>query len=100
MAIHETHSEIGDLRAGIRVYPASSANPSQLSNIPFGQRVQVVCRASNFTGIPSINALYLIATPPWRGLFAAANQFANGARLGVSTNEDPIDSRLPRCPSG
>jgi hypothetical protein len=99
-SIHTTRLEIGDVRSGIRVYAGPSSTTNDLPDIPFGRRVKVLCGAPNFTGMASVNALYLVATPPWRGLFASANEFANGATLGVSTNNDPIDLKVPACPSG
>jgi hypothetical protein len=92
--------ETADARPGIVVYANNRGTTSHASDIPIGKRVRVVCRAPNYSGITTINAFYLIATPPWRGLFASANEFANGAPVGVRTNVDPIDSSVSACRSG
>jgi hypothetical protein len=89
--------EVGDVRAGIRVYRDNQGTPANASDIPIGQEVLVVCRAENYSGIGTINYFYLLATPPWRGLFASANQFANGQPVGVTTNAGELDPHVKPC---
>lgn len=92
--------EIADVRAGIAVYSDNFGTGANRADIPIGRGVTVVCVASNYSDITSINSFYLVATPPWRGLFASANQFANGAPVGVTTNSDPVDPHLRKCRTG
>lgn len=90
-------TEVADVRAGIVLYRDIHGTPANAADIPIGKRVLVICKAPNHSGIASINLFYLIATSPWRDLFASANQFANGAAVGVTTNSDPVDPRLRNC---
>jgi hypothetical protein len=93
-------TEVADVRKGIVVYRDLRASAANAPDIPIGKRVLVACKAPNRSGITTINAFYLIATPPWRGLLASANQFANGAPVGVTTNADPIDKKVKNCRLG
>lgn len=90
-------TEIADVRAGIVLYEDNLGKGSDLPNIPIGKAVSVVCVAPNFSGISSINSFYLISSAPWRGKFASANQFANGAPVGATTNAKNVDPQLKRC---
>lgn len=89
--------EVADVRKGIVVYTDNLGTRAKAIDIPIGKRVVVVCHAPNYSGSGTINAFYLIATPPWRGLFASANQFANGAPVGVTTDASPIDPEVHAC---
>lgn len=93
-------TEIADVRAGIVVYLDNRATSASAPNIPIGKRVIVVCKAPNYSGITSINYFYLLDTSPWRGLFASANQFANGAPVGVTTNAGEVDRKVQNCVGG
>lgn len=89
--------ETADVRAGIVVYADNGGRPANADDIPIGKRVLVACVAQNNSGIASINAFYLIASPPWRGLFASANQFANGVPVGETTNAGQLDTKVKPC---
>jgi hypothetical protein len=90
-------TEIADVRDGIPVFSDDKGTPAGVRNIPIGQRVQVLCKAKNYSGESSINFFYLLETPPWRGDYASANSFANGAPVGVTTHADPVDPKVPDC---
>jgi hypothetical protein len=68
--------------------PVTSGPPS----IPFGTHVEVKCWAVNVSSMGSINASYLIETPPWEGDYAPANTFLNADTGGA------IDPDVPQCP--
>lgn len=89
--------ERAGVRAGIAVYSDVRGTGADVRSIPFGQRVTVVCVAPNESGISTINAFYLISTPPWRGRFASANQFLNGTRLGETTNAGQLNPDVQKC---
>lgn len=93
----KTFTEIADVRAGLPVFADNKGTPAGVRSIPIGRHVQVLCKAKNYSGESSINFFYLIETPPWRGDYASANSFANGAPVGVTTQADPVDPRVPNC---
>jgi hypothetical protein len=74
----------------------SPNGPVIVGDIPYATRLQVACFTSNQSGIADINDFYLITTPPWRGLYAPANAFTNGAEIG-SPDAPIIDPSVPRC---
>lgn len=88
--------EIADVRSGIAVYTNNLGVPTGQS-ITIGTPVKVSCWVPNYTGIKSINSFYRLETRPWVGKYASANQFANGAPVGVTTNTHPIDPRVQKC---
>jgi len=93
-----TITEYADWRGGIQVYADNSGSASSVAAIPFNQGVNVSCLAPNDSGMTSINGFYLIASGPWKGTYASANEFTNGGpREGAG---DPnIDGRVPNCPA-
>jgi len=62
--------------------------------IPFGTEVKVKCWAPNKSSMGSINAFYLVETPPWAGKYAPANTFLNADTTGT------LDPHVPECPAG
>jgi hypothetical protein len=93
------HTEVADHVGGIPVFASPDGTPATAGAIPIGTSVQVQCYADNESGMPSVNYFYLIQTPPWKGDYASANAFANGATIGVTTGADPIDPSVPACTS-
>jgi hypothetical protein len=91
------HRETADVRAGIALYRDARGTQADARSIPIGTVVTVVCQTPNHSGIASINAFYLLETSPWKGLLASANQFANGAPVGVTTNSNAIDASVEPC---
>ncbi len=89
--------ETAGVRSGVAVYSDNRGRGAEVRSIPFGKRVTVVCVAPNEAGIASINAFYLLDTPPWSGLFASANQFLNGTKLGETTNEGQLNPAVQKC---
>jgi hypothetical protein len=59
--------------------------------IPFETHVMVKCWARNESGMGSINAFYLVETPPWAGEYAPANTFLNADTTGS------LDPDVPQC---
>ena len=91
-------TEYADWSGGVEVYADNRGTASDLDAIPFNQLVKVSCVARNDSGIRSINAFYLIASGPWKGTYASANEFTNGGRR--ETASDPsIDRRVRSCPA-
>jgi hypothetical protein len=96
-ATAKTFTEIADNRNGVPVFGSPDGSATDAPEIPFATRVQVACYTPNESGMPSINAFYLIKSPPpWTDVYAPANTFANGDPVGQpgSTNIDPA---VPRC---
>jgi hypothetical protein len=91
------HTEIADVRSGVPVFASNQGTRASVRDIPIGKHVLVRCKAPNYSGISNINFFYLIETPPWRGDYASANSFANGAKVGVTTNSHPVDHRVANC---
>lgn len=95
---HGGRFEIADNAQGVAVYAtAATPNPSG-SLIKLGTRVLVRCWIPNFSGIRSINRFYALDTAPWKHKLASANEFANGAKVGVSTAAHSVDPRIHECP--
>jgi hypothetical protein len=90
-------TEIADNRNGVAVFADPTGAAVDAPRIPFATHVQVACVAPNESGIVSINAFYLIETPPWKGVYAPADTFANGDSVGApgSTNIDPAVTPCP-----
>jgi hypothetical protein len=87
----------GDWGPGVAVYADNRAAASNAPVIPFNQQVEVSCFAPNESGISSINAFYLLASGPWKGTYASANEFTNGG-AHESAADPSIDSRVKPCP--
>jgi hypothetical protein len=94
----KTITEYANWYLGVNIYTNNQAATSNAPLIPFKHAVQVSCYASNDSGIESINAFYLIASGPWKGTYASANEFSNGGSVG-SSNVPAIDARVPACPT-
>jgi hypothetical protein len=62
-------------------------------SIQFGTHVLVKCYAPNESTMGSINAFYLVETPPWKGEYAPANTFLNADTTGS------LDPKVPKCPA-
>jgi hypothetical protein len=92
-------TEYGDWGPGVAVYASTAAASSNAPLIRLNQGVRVSCVAPNVSGIPSINAFYLISSGPWRGTYASANEFTNGGPLDTQSDPD-IDPRIRPCPAG
>jgi hypothetical protein len=60
-------------------------------SIPFGTQVLVKCWSPNRSSMGSINAFYLVETPPWAGDYAPANTFLNADTSGA------LDPKVPEC---
>ena len=93
-----TVTEYADWAYGVNVYTNNMAATSNVSVIPFNQQVEVSCVAPNYSGISSINAFYLIASGPWKGTYASANEFTNGGARESAADPD-IDLRVRPCPA-
>ncbi|MGD0555418.1 MAG: hypothetical protein ABSA93_10615 [Streptosporangiaceae bacterium] len=87
------YTEVTDNHLGTDVFqdPEGDAVTSGPAAIPYGTRVGVKCWAPNESGMGSINAFYLLETPPWKGDFAPANTFLNADTAGS------IDPNVPEC---
>jgi hypothetical protein len=87
------HNEETDNHRGTSVFldPMGDAPTSGPADIPFGTQVAVKCWARNESGMGSINAFYLVETPPWAGEYAPANTFLNADTTGT------LDPLVPRC---
>jgi hypothetical protein len=86
-----------DWYLGVNVYADNEATTSNAPVIPFNQQVEVSCVAPNNSGILSINAFYLLASGPWKGTYASANEFTNGGAR--KSGDDPaIDASVKPCP--
>jgi len=92
-----TFTEIADNRNGVPVFAGPDGSSANASRIPFATKVQVSCHAPNESGMTSVNAFYLIKTPPWRNLYAPADTFANGDPVGEAGSAN-IDPAVPACP--
>ncbi|MEU1704816.1 hypothetical protein ABZ478_05355 [Streptomyces sp. NPDC005706] len=93
-----TWKEIADRNDGVPVFSsASGANAEGRNRIPLGTEVPVSCVAVNRSGMASVNAWYVIADGPWKGLYAPANTFANGDPVGEQGGTHTIDVAVPRC---
>jgi hypothetical protein len=93
------HIEITDNEQGTPVFSnPGGAAVAQNGIIPFNRRVLVKCWTPNESTMSSVNAFYLIETPPWSGDYAPANTFANGDPVG-QPGSTTIDPAVPECRS-
>lgn len=88
-------SEIADNHQGVPLFSDPKGTSTGL-RIPYGTHVDVLCVATNQSGMASINAFYLINTKPWIGLYAPANTFANGDSLD-GPGSTALDPKVPLC---
>jgi len=93
--------EIVDNHAGTRLYadPRGDLPSTRVGPIAFGVKVVVQCRAPNMSGMGSVTAFYLIASPSeYQGLYAVSDTFANGDPLGDPNGMTNVDPAVPLCP--
>jgi hypothetical protein len=91
-------AEYADWRGGVQVYADNQGTASNMSPIPFDQRVEVSCAAPNDSAMTSINKFYKIGSGPWKGTYASANEFTNGGPRG-GAGDPETDRRVPACPA-
>lgn len=97
--LSRTITEYADWRGGVQVYANDSGGATIVAPIPFNQGVQVSCLAPNNSAMSSINdGFYLIASGPWKGTYASANEFTNGGPREDASDPN-IDHRVPHCPA-
>lgn len=92
--------EIVDNHTGARLYadPRGDLPSTTVGPIAFGVKVVVQCRAPNISGMGSVTAFYLIASPSeYQGLYAVSDTFANGDTLGDPSGMTNVDLAVPIC---
>jgi hypothetical protein len=90
-------TEIASGHPGSPAFTDPRLDAATVSSIPFGTRVQVACFTLNESRTGGMSVFYLIETPPWNGLFAPANTFANGNPAGAA-GAASIDPKVVQCP--
>lgn len=91
--------ELSDFRGGAVVYADTKGSPVPdplPKRIPFGESVQVKCKAPNATGAASVTALYLIAEGRWKGTYVVTDSMTNGFTRGADGSPN-VDPRVPDC---
>ncbi|MFD4738447.1 hypothetical protein ACFWNQ_13915 [Streptomyces virginiae] len=92
-----TVQETAANRNGTPVFADARGATAAKERIPYATTVPVSCWTENASGMASVNAFYLIADGPWKGLFAPANTFANGDPLGTQGGSHDIDPKVAKC---